>query len=115
MDSDYVDQLERFVPLLCTNCEAHPLGLYEPSPEQVRALNIVCMQALRQHLALAHKVSFTSHHLEHVMTVTLNMLAQPVPDGDIAEGLDNGMDSLHSLEPPLRRLSGQTLPPHKAS
>ena len=68
------------------------------------------MQALRQHLALAHRVSFTSHHLEHMMTVSLNMLAQPVPDGEMAEGLDNGLDSLQPLEPPFRRSSGQMRP-----
>ncbi len=109
MDSDYVDQLEHFVPLVCANCEVHPLGLYEPAPEHVRALNIVCMQALRQHLALAHRVSFTSHHLEDMMKVTLNTLAQPMSAAEAAEETDSGMDilSMHPLDPPFQRSLGQ--------
>ncbi len=107
VDSDYVDQLEHFVPLVCTNCEAHPLGLYDPAPEHVRVLNIVCMQALRQHLALAHRVSFTSHHLEAMMKVTLNTLAQPVSDAEAAEDRDTDVDSLHPLDPQFMRSSGQ--------
>ena len=107
VDSDYVDQLEHFVPLVCSNCETHPVGLYNASPEHVRALHIVCMQALRQHLALAHRVSFTSHHLEHMMDVTLNVLAQPALDGDMADGLDDGLDNLQALEPPFRQSSGR--------
>lgn len=109
MDSDYVDQLEQFVPLVCANCEAHPVGLYDPSPEHVRALNVVCMQALRQHLALAHRISFTSHHLEHMMNVALDTLAQPVSEMDIADASGDGMDSLQPLDPPYTRSSGQTL------
>lgn len=109
VDSDYVDQLEHFVPLVCANCEAHPLGLFDPSPDHVRVLNIVCMQALRQHLALAHRVSFTSHYLDHMMNITLNALAQPPPDGDLAEGLEDGLDSLQPLDPPFRRSSGLPL------
>jgi len=107
VDSDYVDQLEHFVPLVCANCEVHPLGLYEPAPEHVRVLNIVCMQALRQHLALAHRVSFTSHHLESMMKVTLNTLAQPMSAAEAAEDTDSGMDSLRPLDPPFQRSLGQ--------
>lgn len=106
VDSDYVDQLEQFVPLVCANCEAHPVGLYDPSPEHVRALNVVCMQALRQHLALAHRVSFTSCHLEHMMNVTLDTLAQPTSEMDMIDGSGDGMDS---VDPPYQRASGQTL------
>ena len=106
MDSDYVDQLEHFVPLVCANCETHPVGLYDPSPEHVRALNVVCMQALRQHLALAHRVSFTSRHLERMMNVTLDTLAQPASDMDMADASGNDMDS---MDPAFRRSSGQRL------
>ena len=67
------------------------------------------MQALRQHLALAHRVSFTSHHLESVMKVTLNTLAQPVSATEEVEEVGDGMDSLPPLDPPLRRSSGQPL------
>ena len=106
VDSDYVDQLEQFVPLVCANCETHPVGLYDPSPEHVRALNVVCMQALRQHLALAHRVSFTSRHLEHIMNVALDTLVQPASDMDMADPCGDDMDS---MDPVNRRSSGQTL------
>lgn len=109
MDSDYVDQLEQFVPLVCANCEAHPVGLYDPSPQHVRALNIVCMQALRQHLALAHRVSFTSRHLEQMMNVTLDTLAQPAPDMHMADGSGDGIEFSQPLDPPHIRSSGKTL------
>ena len=101
-----MDQLEQFVPLVCANCETHPVGLYDPSPERVRALNVVCMQALRQHLALAHRVSFTSRHLERMMNVTLDTLAQPGSDMDMA---DASGDDMASMDPAFRRSSGQTL------
>ena len=102
-----MDQLENFVPLVCTNCELHPVGLYDPAPEHVKVLNIVCMQALRQHLALAHRVSFTSHHLEAMVKVTLNTLAQPMTDGEVAEHTDIGTDTLPSLNPPFRHSLGE--------
>ena len=109
VDSDYVDQLEHFVPLVCANCEPHPVGLYDPSAEHVRVLNVVCMQALRQHLALAHRVSFSSHHLDHMMTVALDTLAQPLPDVDLADSLQDGMDGLQPLESTVARSSGLIL------
>ena len=106
VDSDYVDQLEQFVPLVCANCETRPVGLYDPSPEHVRALNVVCMQALRQHLALARRISFTSRHLEHMMNVALDTLVQPASDMDMADACGDDMDS---MDPVNRRSSGQTL------
>lgn len=108
MDSDYVDQLEQFVPLVCANCETHPVGLYDPSPQHVRALNIVCMQALRQHLALAHRVSFTLRHLEQMMNVTLDTLAQPAPDMDMADGSGDVIEGSQPWDPPHIRSSGKT-------
>lgn len=107
VDSDYVDQLEQFVPLVCANCEAHPVGLYDPSPKDVSALNMVCMQALRQHLALAHRVSFTSHHLEQMMNVTLDTLAQPGSDMDMADGSGDGIEGSQPVDPPYRHSLGK--------
>lgn len=109
VDSDYVDQLEQFVPLVCANCEAHPVGLYDPSPKDVSALNMVCMQALRQHLALAHRVSFTSHHLEQMMNVTLDTLAQPGSDMDMADGSGDGIEGSQPVDPPYRHSLGKPL------
>ena len=108
VDSDYVDQLEQFVPLVCANCEAHPVGLYDPSPKHVRALNMVCMQALRQHLALAHRVSFTSHHLEQMMNVTLDTLALPASDMDMDDGPGGGIEGSKPLDTPYIRSPGMT-------
>ena len=109
VDSDYVDQLEQFVPLVCANCEAHPVGLYDPSPKHVRALNVVCMQALRQHLALAHRVSFTSRHLEQMMNVTLDTLALPASDMDMDDGPGDGIEGSQPLDTPYIRSPGKTL------
>ena len=104
VDSDYVDQLEHFVPMVCSNCEAHPVGLYDPAPEHLRILHIACMQALRQHLAMAHRMSFTSRYLEAMMKVTLSTLAQPLPEGEAAEDLYDGPDV---FEPPPRHSISQ--------
>lgn len=97
VDSDYVDQLEHFVPMLCANCEAQPVGVFDPSADDLRVLNIVCMHALRQHLALAHRISFTSHHLEDMMKVTLDTLGRAAADVNTAEQLSDDLGSTQML------------------
>ena len=97
VDSDYVDQLEHFVPMLCANCEAQPVGVYDPTADDIRVLNIICMHALRQHLALAHRISFTSHHLEGMMKATLDTLGRAASSVNIADELYDGMGSTQKL------------------
>ena len=99
VDSDYVDQLEHFVPMLCANCEAQPVGVFDPSADDVRVLNIVCMHALRQHLALAHRISFTSQHLEGMMKVTLDTLGRAAANVNTAEELHDGMSTERAMNP----------------
>ena len=85
--------------MLCANCEAQPVGVYSPTEDDLRVLNIVCMHALRQHLALAHRISFTSHYLEAVMKVTLDTLGRAAlpTDLEIAEDVGDGVSSAHAL------------------
>lgn len=97
VDSDYVDQLEHFLPMLCANCEAQPVGVFDPAADDVRVLNVVSMHALRQHLALAHRISFTSHHLEGMMKVTLDTLGRAAADVNTAEELTDALGTTQAL------------------
>ena len=87
------------MPMLCANCEAQPVGVFDPSADDVRVLNIVCMHALRQHLALAHRISFTSQHLEGMMKVTLDTLGRAALDVNTAEELNASMSTDQVMNP----------------
>ena len=83
--SDYVPQLEAFVPLLCANASPHVTvtavgGAAAGSPaaaaaavagEQWGALRAACLRALLEHLRFCARLSYVSYHLH---TVTFAVL-----------------------------------------
>ncbi len=50
--------------MVCANILEHPLGLFQPSAENVTTLNVACLHVLAQHLQLCQRGSFSPRKLE---------------------------------------------------
>lgn len=78
LDLDYVEQIEAFVPMVCANILEHPLGLFQPSAENVTTLNVACLHVLAQHLQLCQRGSISPRKLEALENAVLDVLDRPI-------------------------------------
>lgn len=106
--SDYVPQLEGFLPLLCRDANPRLPSLGDrrggggggPEPAALVALRTACLRAVLEHLRFCARASYVSHHLDSLTYCVLDCMEQGAASGAGAADVRSARDAMEAgLDP----------------